>query len=308
MIRRLKKHAKRAIFRGFTLGQRVGFDFLPRHFYSEIPSIDKMRRSHHWRQPFSMTGVSGRECDEQLAFVRSTCPPELTSRLPDRRVHHHACVCNGEIGFGEIEADFLYCFVASRRPQRIVQIGCGVSTAVCLFGAQQAGYCPELICIEPYPNAFLRQAQQDGKIRLIEKKVEELDISIVQDFAGGDLLFVDSTHTLGPAGEVTRIVLELLPALPAGAWVHFHDILFPYDYPRQTLSGELFFGHETALLLAFLTYNRRFSIAGSLSMLHYACRGELKQYMPNYRPAENEDGLEKSPGHFPSSTYLAVTD
>ena len=34
-------------------------------------------------------------------------------------------------GYGEIEAEVLFGFIASRKPRRVMQIGCGVSTAVC---------------------------------------------------------------------------------------------------------------------------------------------------------------------------------
>lgn len=302
----LKALVKLGLRRTFVLGQRMGVDVLPRHFYSEIPAIEALRKSSHWRKPFSMVGVSGADCQEQLAFARATCPEPLVARLRDLHVHEQACRRNGETGFGITEADFLFCFVATHRPPRIVQIGCGVSTAVCLLAASEARYRPEIICIEPFPNAFLRDAARSGDIRLIESKVEETDFELADPLAAGDLLFVDSTHTLGPAGEVTRIILELLPPLPKGAWAHFHDIQFPYDYPRGLLSGELFFGHESALLLAFLTYNLRFAIAASLSMMHYACPDELKKLLPNYRPAGNDQGLETNPGHFPSSTYLKV--
>jgi len=57
-------------------------------------------------------------------------------------------------GFGPTEADFLYCFIATKRPRKIVQVGCGVSTAVILLAAQEAGYKPEVVCIEPYPSRF----------------------------------------------------------------------------------------------------------------------------------------------------------
>ncbi|HVX09729.1 MAG TPA: class I SAM-dependent methyltransferase [Pirellulales bacterium] len=300
----LKALVKSGMRRTFVLGQRIGVDVLPRHFYSEIPDIGNLRKTRHWRKPFPMTGVSGADCQEQLAFVRATCPTPLVTRLRDFNVHEQACRRNAEAGFGPVEAEFLFCFVTTYRPPRIVQIGCGVSTAVCLLAAKEAGYKPEIICIEPYPNGFLREIERNGEIRLIEKKVEEADFDVTGELGAGDLFFVDSTHTLGPAGEVTRIILELLPVLPAGVWVHFHDVMFPYDYPRRLLSSELFFGHESALLLAFLTYNCRFKIAVSLSMLHYACPGELRLLLPNYCPAENDQGLQTVPGHFPSSTYL----
>jgi len=119
---------------------------------------------------------------------------------------------------------------------------------------------------------------------------------------------VDSSHTLGPAGEVSRIVLEMLPRLKASSWVHFHDIKFPYDYDRHILDSALFFSHESALLHAFLVYNNRFRILASLSMLHYIRPETLVKYLPNYKPARNDEGLNNDGGHFPSSIYLGVEE
>ena len=118
------------------------------------------------------------------------------------------------------------------------------------------------------------------------------------------MFFVDSTHTLGPGREVTRIMLDLLPRLQAGVYVHFHDIYFPYDYQRGVLTNELFFVHETPLLHALLVNNPRLKIVASLSMLHYARKSELGAYLPNYTSAGDDYGLETSPGHFPSSIFL----
>jgi hypothetical protein len=98
----------------------------------------------------------------------------------------------------------------------------------------------------------------------------------------------------------------MLPRLRAGAWVHFHDIWFPYDYSRDILNGSLFFWHESPLLHAFLAYNSRFRLAASLSMLHYACPQSLAQYLPNYKPARSDEGLNAGAGHFPNSLYLEV--
>jgi len=69
--------------------------------------------------------------------------------------------------------------------------------------------------------------------------------------AAGDLFFVDSTHTLGPAGEATRIILEFLPRLRKDVLIHFHDIVFPYDYTPDILDGAMFFPHESACSTRF---------------------------------------------------------
>jgi hypothetical protein len=48
-----------------------------------------------------------------------------------------------------------------------------------------------------------------------------------------DILFIDSSHQLKPGNDVEFLLKEILPALPAGTRVHFHDIFLPDDYPRE---------------------------------------------------------------------------
>jgi hypothetical protein len=303
----VKKASKLALRMLFEQGQRLGFDILPRHFYSEIPLIRELKSSPHWKAPYSMIGVSGIDVESQLEFVRSCCPPPMVERLRGGAIHENACRENGEPGFGATEADFLYAFVAARRPRQIFQIGCGVSTAVCLAAAQSAHYRPQVVCVEPYPTRYLEHEEKRGRLHLLREKAQRLDLAIVESLGEDLLFFVDSTHTLGPAGEVSRIILEMLPRLKKGAYVHFHDIKFPYDYDRHLLDSALFFQHESVLLHAFLAYNARFRVLASLSMLHYLEPAELARLLPNYRAAGNDHGLESGSGHFPSSTYLAVT-
>src|SRR6266581_4195332 len=76
MKRVVTNAVKRLLARAFALGQRLGVDILPRHFYSEVPDLRKLRRTAHWRKPFSMIGVNGADPDEQLAFVRSLLPDD----------------------------------------------------------------------------------------------------------------------------------------------------------------------------------------------------------------------------------------
>ena len=302
----LKGQIKRLMRSTFEVGQSLKFDVLPRHFYSEIPSIAQLRATKAWRKPRSMGHIAGADLSSQQAFV-SSCTRGLDSSMTGSSLHQRACDMNGlQEGFGPIEADFLYCFVRSQKPQRIVQIGCGVSTAICILAAEDAGYKPEIVCIEPYPTEFLVKQAAAGTLRLLAEKFEESTLPLAETVGGDGLFFVDSSHTLGPAGEVTQLICDVLPTLPAGAWVHFHDIMFPYDYSPNILTTELFFCHETALLHAFLLQNERYSIAASLSMLHHESPDELARCLPNYRPAKFDQGLRITDGHHPSSIYLRV--
>jgi predicted O-methyltransferase YrrM len=306
MRRWLKSAGKRASERMFHTFQGLGLDVLPRHFYSEIPHIAKLRGSDHWRQPNSMIGVNGVDVDAQLAFVRSLMTDEVRARLAQDDIHAQACRENGEPGYGRVEADVLYSLIRTTRPARIVQIGCGVSTAVILAAARDAGYAPKLLAVDPFPTDYLRRLAAAGSIDLLAKPVEALGWEPLLALGPGDLFFVDSTHTLGPAGEVSRIILEMLPRLDNGVLAHFHDIYFPYDYPTDILDGALFFSHESPLLHAFLVNNPRFEILVSLSMLHHQRPVPLGLLVRAYEPRPMTHGLSAGPGHFPSSLYLRV--
>ncbi len=65
----------------FHLGQRLGWDILPRHFYSEIPDINLLRRTTSWRKPYSLVGVRGVDPAEQKSYLERFVTPELTKRF-----------------------------------------------------------------------------------------------------------------------------------------------------------------------------------------------------------------------------------
>lgn len=305
MKRQIKAALKNQLAHRFHIGQWFGLDILPRHFYSEIPLISKLRTTDHWRQPLSMYGIQGWSADEQLRFVESAMNEETRSALASRDVFAEACAANNASGFGQIEAEFLYAFVRQHRPQRIVQIGCGISTLVCLAAASDAGYTAQITCIDPYPTGFLLDVERERRINLIKAPVEKLKLDFFSDLSTGDVFFVDSTHTLGPAGEVTRIVLEMLPRLSPGVLVHFHDIWFPYDFDPLVMD-RVFFWHETPLLQAFLCGNERFRVRASLSLLHHERQSALRRLFPRYEPMQIDRGVRVQHGHYPSSIYLEV--
>lgn len=307
MKRALKNLAKRLLRRGFEVGQRAGVDVLPRHFYSQIPSVDELRKNDAWKRPRDMSSVRGYETSSQLKFAERICGRALVERAMHDRLYEQACASNGEPGFGPIEAEFLYAFVRTERPRRIVQVGSGVSSAVIAAAASHAQYVPELCCIDPYPTEYLKREAAAGRIQLIAEPAQTVIVEQAKALRGGDLLFIDSTHVVKPGSEVNVIVLDVLPFLAAGVWVHFHDITFPYDYTRRVTSEDLFFPQESTLLHAFLSCNDRYELYASLSMLHYAAPARLAELLPAYRSAGNDAGLLTTEGHFPSSAYLRVS-
>lgn len=153
-VRALKTLAKRGWHRSFRILQRAGINFLPAHFYSCIPDLDDLTRRSDWRKPRSMYGIAHRDIDGQLALLGEWFVPHGEHR-GQRSVHADAIVGGGaDGGYGEIEAEVLFAFVAANKPTRIVQVGCGVSTAVMVMGDSAAE--------RPAASACLRHAEQLG--------------------------------------------------------------------------------------------------------------------------------------------------
>jgi len=305
----LKQRLARPLFERF---QRIGISVTPVHFYSEVPNIHRLRASTCWRRPYDLSAIPARNLEQQLALVQGWVDQANPGR--GKRAYEQAINEQGAEGFGPVEARVLYGFVRRERPTRVIQIGCGVSTSIIMQAsvdqnvAGAKGVLPTITCVEPYPSRFLRRLGEQGSIDLVTERAQDWDPTrALEELESGDLLFVDSTHTTVP-GRVNRIILEWLPSLNQGVWVHFHDIYFPYDFEPGILSRSLFFPRESILLQAFLTCNYRFTVEVSLSLLHHERTEGLSSILgTEYRPRPMEDGLElRSDGHFPSSTYLRV--
>jgi hypothetical protein len=308
-LQSIKERAKNPLHTLFALGQRLGVDILPRHFYSAIPDLRDLKRSQGWRSPHSMRGIRGADVDEQLRFAEDCVTEQARAAVMRESIYADACRANGAVGYGEIEAEFLFCFAGRHRPGKVIQVGAGVSTAVLLHAAKVFDFHPEITCIDPYPTEFLKSLAANGQIQLIATKCQDVELSFYNRLRTGDLLFVDSTHTVKPGSEVNLLIMEVMPRLSPGSHVHFHDIYFPYDF-GPGLMGTTFFWNETALLYALLTDSPRYSVGASLSMLHHSRPEQLRNLLPNYRPEALDRGLRGNvrSGHYPSSIYIRVNE
>lgn len=303
MIGRFKAALPALLVKFNKLSQRFGVTVTPNHFYSEIPDFNELARTTGWRKPMSMHGIDHADETAQIATLASWM--DAGKAAGDvAGVHDRACQANGEGGFGPMEAQALYAFMVHEKPAKIVQVGCGVSTAIILQAAEAVGHKPELVCVEPYPTDVLKRFSSEGKLTLHSAKAQDVPFDELAAMAGGGFLFVDSTHTLRPGSEVIVLVSEILPRLSAGTWAHFHDIYFPYDYGPALLDEGVFQFRENTLLYGYLVDNARWRIEVCMSMLHHGQRDGLAGTLVGYEPMQMNDGLRAAEGHFPASTYI----
>ncbi len=177
-----------------------------------------------------------------------------------------------------------------------------------LAAAERHGVDVDVTAVDPFPTPLLERLASEGAITLLRVPAQTVAIETFTALEPGDLLLVDSTHTVKVGSEVNRLILEVLTCLKPGVVVHFHDITFPDDDQPDTLDGRLFFWDESTLLHAFLIGNAHARILLSQSMLVHANAQALDELLVGYRPARMQDGLfagKREGAHFPLGDLLA---
>ncbi|MGH6952610.1 MAG: class I SAM-dependent methyltransferase [Alphaproteobacteria bacterium] len=131
--------------------------------------------------------------------------------------------------FPRLDAAAAYVLVRGLAPRRIIEVGGGHSTRFLARAIRDGGLASELITVDPHPRATL-----DGvAARHVAAMVETVDPALFRSLGPGDIAFVDSSHILVPGSDVDFILNIVLPSLPAGVYVHFHDVFLPDDYPAE---------------------------------------------------------------------------
>ena len=120
---------------------------------------------------------------------------------------------------------------------------------------------PEITLIEPFP-VNLRQLlrpQDYSTITLIEDTVQHVPIETFTALQPGDLLFIDSSHVMKCGSDVQFLFFEVIPQLPVGVFVHFHDVFDSFEYPSEWLLKGWYW-NEDYVLRAFLSFNNAWQI------------------------------------------------
>jgi hypothetical protein len=247
--------------------RRAGIWPLRRHYYDPLFHPDDL--SKPLEAPRTLAGVDW-NLDEQLLILRRmSFAAEFRGYLNAPHGDKlHFKLDNDTFLSGD--ADYLYNFVRHFKPARVVEVGCGNSTLV-MHAAELANRnedpartCSH-ICIEPYEMPWLEQLG----VTVLRERVESVDMEHFRSLQSGDLLFIDSSHMIRPQGDVTFEVLDVLPSLRPGVFVHFHDIFSPRQYLRDWIMNRAYLWNEQYLLEAFLSFNSEFKVIAALNMLHH---------------------------------------
>jgi hypothetical protein len=265
----LKSAERRELFRYW---ERHGFHVSPVHFYEPIPDTRSLPETL-WSQPSELVGIDMND-SIQLELLRShfTKFRDEYNNLPIEPPPGQKRPFRG------VDALVAYCMIRHFKPELIVEVGSGWSSLV-LGQVAAKNKNSALICIDPFPSGVVHKGFP-GLRSLIEKKIQDIDLEFFSRLGSGDVLFIDSSHTVKIGGDVNYLFLEVLPRLRPGVIVHVHDIFLPFEYRRDWVLDEFRFWTEQYILQAFLTCNSQFDVLLANSYLNHYHQQELKAAFP----------------------------
>ncbi|MFD0864104.1 class I SAM-dependent methyltransferase [Sungkyunkwania multivorans] len=242
------------------------------HYYSPIVSVDEIKRREKdiWKGA-AIDGIAGIDLNtdrqrslaidlskyyEEMPFEEN--PVEGLRYKFDNNMYRHT------------DGILLYGMLRHLAPKRIIEVGSGHSSAL-MLDVNQRFFNNEidLTFIEPYPERLFSTITDTDKVSttIFERDLQEMEVSYFKNLGKGDILFIDSTHIAKCGSDVNYILFEILPALHPGVFIHFHDIFYPFEYPKGWVYGGRNW-NENYILRAFLMNNENYKIQLFSDYLH----------------------------------------
>jgi predicted O-methyltransferase YrrM len=257
----------------FPVWEQHGFHVTPVHFYQPIPDTRELPETL-WKQPSDLVGIDMNDA-MQLDLLRN----HFTKFREECRNFPAEPPPGQRRPFRGVDALVAYCMVRHFQPRLIIEVGSGFSS-LALGQAAAKNKNSALICVDPFPNDFLRKGFP-GLRSSIKEKIQDINLKFFSQLQSGDILFIDSSHTVKIGGDVNYLFLEVLPRLKPGVIVHVHDIFLPFEYRRDWVLDEFRFWNEQYLLQAFLTFNSEFEVLLANSYLNHYHQEDLKAAFRN---------------------------
>jgi len=254
----------------------------PGHFYSPIPDfheVDSKSVRIFDRSEKNIPTININEDSQiQLAKSFSALYPEMPFS-DSKSGKWRYFLDNPYFSYGD--GIILYSFLRHFNPNRIIEVGSGFSSSAMLdINDLFLNKKVEFTFIEPFPDRLFSLLSEEDKktVRVEIKPVQEVEAQIFTRLEANDILFIDSSHVAKINSDVLHLLFHILPQLKKGVIIHFHDILWPFEYPKDWLEGGRAW-NEAYILRAFLQYNPAFEILyfNSYMALHHA--DFLKKFM-----------------------------
>ncbi|MBI3515383.1 MAG: class I SAM-dependent methyltransferase, partial [Proteobacteria bacterium] len=253
----------------------------PGHYYS--PIVDPAELRTRFAQVFDADApLPGIELglEAQVALLRRLAAHYPDLPFGDRPVDGLRYGYDNA-NFAHADAILRACMIRELQPRRIVEVGCGHSSAV-ILDVNERFFGGAIACtfIEPHPELLRALVKPGDRFSLLDQPVQDVDPALFESLEAGDFLLIDSTHVSKAGSDVNHHVFKILPALAPGVVVFFHDVFNGFEYPPGWFFDENRSWNEIYLLRAFLAYNREYEIVLFTEALEHHHPGLIATLMP----------------------------
>jgi hypothetical protein len=276
----------------FSVGEyevvpRWRYDIVEADFYSPVPHLDQLPDDIFDRR----SALGGIDLDGETAMAgveRDLAPyvAELADMPLDGPLPPGRFFLNND-NYGSVDAELLYAMVRATKPGRLVELGSGYTTLLINEAVRRNaadGVVTDHAAYDPYPRDFIFGDAPPEGTRFEPIMATDVPLSVFDELEAGDVLFVDTTHTVKLGSDVNHIILEVLPRLAPGVLVHFHDIFLPFEYPEVWFTKFRYLWAEQYLLQAFLAFNSAFDVVLPAQLLAAEFPERLGAVIPSFVP------------------------
>jgi hypothetical protein len=235
------------------------------HFYSSVVSLADMaeRQDYIWPMHIDkkISDIDLNESQQLRLFEKLSQDFDKLGISENKEKGYRYFFKNSYFSYGD--GMILGSLMKSFKPKRIIEIGSGFSSALMLdINVKFLMNKTQLTFIEPYPTARLNHILSQGQnenVRKIEEMIQTVNITEFKKLDKGDILFVDSSHIVKTGSDVNHILFHILPVLKSGVIIHFHDIYYPFEYPKKWVLNGIGW-NEIYFLRSFLMNNNSYEI------------------------------------------------
>jgi len=237
--------------------------FPPEHYYSPVICKEEVKENEEWIWKGvvipSVDGVS-LHLKEQEDLLENFKKYVSEFDFPEQSTNPIVFRLDNPF-FSYHDAFILSSFIRHFSPRQIIEIGSGFSSALMMeVNERFFKDSINLHFIEPFPeerlDAFVKNRTS---VKTYKEKIQQIDLSLLKQLKSNDILFVDSSHVSKTGSDLNFILFNILPILEPGVILHFHDVFYPFEYPKEWVYlGRSW--NEAYILRAFLTNNENCQI------------------------------------------------
>jgi Methyltransferase domain len=270
---------------GYDVLPKGEFDVVPRNYYSPIPDLSLLPPDI-WQRRSDLCGVDLNPDRGMELLERDLATFIAELDIPVDNPGQPGVFFLRNSGFESVDAELLYGMIRFARPQTVIELGSGYTTLLINMAARrnsEDGIPTQHVAYDPYPRPQVLGDSLPEPTRLEAISATEVPLDVFTQLEAGDVLFVDTTHTVKLGSDVNFIMLDVLPRLKAGVLVHFHDIFLPWEYPRVWFEEMKYFWAEQYLLQGFLAFNEAFEVLLPAHAVSRTYPDRLARVVPSFR-------------------------